>query len=150
MLRTPRPILYRTMANGGVNLKDDQSQAQALLSHRFLQVMTLHQNTLTYDASLLAIRHLEDKPSLNIRNTRGPMQVFADIYLEFAYAVISRVHIEEFSVKHFYDNIMQSIRQDASIPIACSESEWVNVCLNLSSLSDQPKLHLQMFLQVYN
>lgn len=83
-----------------LNLKNAKRQPQALLVHRLIR-LSIYRKNISYDASLLALRQIDESPPIDIRSISGPMEIFAHIFIDFAYTVIQKIPMEDFVVKDF-------------------------------------------------
>lgn len=75
-------------------------QAKALLAHRLIKVLCVDGENLSF--ILKVLKHIEEQAPINICSICGPMNIFANIFMKFAYPVIEKIPMDELSVKNFY------------------------------------------------
>lgn len=105
--------------------------------------------TLSYDAITLAIRNMDDSLPNNIRQVQGPIKIFYNLLLDFAYAVIGKIPYEDYPVKDFYRVFRHFDSFQSTSEIRFGSARWIEMYINLNSLRFNAILHHQLFLQAY-
>lgn len=98
MLRVQRNELYIKIEEGVVNLKNVQMQAKAPLAHRFIKVVCDYRNIIFLRWSCVSVATVSVAPVV-LRLIRGPLVVYADTIMEFAYAVVGKFLMEDSTIK---------------------------------------------------
>lgn len=78
------------------------------------------------------------------------MKLFSTWILGCAYAVITKISLETYTVRQLYDYYRYRAIQKDPFADKYANEEWTQICLNLNTLRYNSMLQTQLFLQIYN
>lgn len=145
-LRVQRFDLYKSIIDGGTNLKNLKIQSKALITHRLIQIICDHYNNIAYDAIMLVLHPTEAIAPVDLDSFNGSIAKLADIALEIMYMIIAKISMEVYCVKDLYKYYMTAEWQISSRMETKLGNKWKNVCKNIALLGDNSLIHYQMFL----
>lgn len=73
----------------------------ALFSYRMIKVLCDYRDNISFDEIMFVLHSIDDINPIDIRSIRSHMVISADIVMEFAYAAVCKLPMEDFTVKEF-------------------------------------------------